>query len=95
MEASKKISYEELKTVADQLQGQVEKYRDQYRRLVEEYNKAMEMVMGKRLDALFKVVENRAVFSEDFVNETINSIEGMLRIPEAKDEPDTAEIQEA
>ena len=70
-----KMSYEELENVAHQLS-------EQSRQL---YAKLQEVNLSnifKRLDYLFKVVENGNMFSPDFLNHCIAEIEGLLTISE-------------
>lgn len=38
--------------------------------------------MFKRMDYLFKVVENNKVFSSDFVKKCINELEELMKLPE-------------
>ncbi len=81
-----KLSYDDLKTLCSQLQEQNEAFKGQLSNLMGEYQKAMEMVMGKRLDALLKVIEFKESFSPEFVAETISTIEEMLKIPAASED---------
>lgn len=79
---SEKLSYEQLENVAHQLS-------EQNRQL---YAKLQEMQvdnMFKRLDYLFKVVENTGVFSIDFHTRCVEEIESLMTIPEEKPENDT------
>lgn len=75
-----KMSYEELENVAAQLSAQ---NRQLYARV-----QSMDMTnIFRRLDYLFKVVENAHAFPEDFVTECAIEIRDMLTVPEAEDEP--------
>ena len=47
------------------------------------------MVMGKRIECLFNVLKYRELFDEDFVEDTVRTLRGMLATPE--NEPDCAE----
>ena len=38
--------------------------------------------MFKRMDYLFKVVENNKVFSSNFVEKCINELEELMKLPE-------------
>ena len=76
---SEKLSYEQLENVAHQLS-------EQNRQL---YAKLQEMQvdnMFKRLDYLFKVVENTGVFSIDFHTRCVEEIESLMTIPEEPQE---------
>lgn len=75
---TKELSYEELKNVAGQLQQQ----NMQLRQALQNVNYDN---LFKRLDYLFKVVENSSVFSEDFVVSCIEEIEECIKVPEDKD----------
>lgn len=70
-----KLSYEELEQVASQLSQQSQQL---YQRLqqVEMSN------LYKRLDYLFKVVENAPVFNEVFLSACIKEIEDIMTISE-------------
>ena len=71
----KKLSYEELEKLATQLaqennymKGEIQKYAD--------------FSMFKRLDYLFKVVENENAFSTEFVVNCVNEIEACIYPPQ-------------
>lgn len=77
-EAPKKLSYEELENVANQLSKQSEQL---YMKLQESnmYN------TFKRLDYLFKVVENEMSFDNEFVEKCTKEIVDLLTIPEPEE----------
>lgn len=75
---TKELSYEELKNVAGQLQQQNMQLRQALQRANYEN-------LFKRLDYLFKVIENSPVFSEEFVVSCIEEIEESIRVPEESD----------
>ena len=80
-ERPEKMSYEQLENVAHQLS-------EQNRQL---YIKLQAANMGnilKRLDYLFKVVENGHVFKQDFLEKCINEIEEIMTGPEETEEED-------
>lgn len=81
-----KLTYEQVKDIANNLQTQLQTLQKEYNRLMVEYNRAMEVVMGKRIDSLFSVLKYRELFNEDFVSDAINSIEDMLTIKEVEPE---------
>lgn len=81
----KKLSYEELENVAKQLSTQ-------YRELYAELYKLKEENFFKRLDYLFKVVENQSVFSVEYITQTKDEIISLLTLPgenetESEDNP--------
>lgn len=81
---SRKLSYEELENVAHQLSKQANQF----------YTKLQEVEMSnifKRLDFLFKVVENRSAFSTEFTRKSINEIEELMTIPEESEKDTTSE----
>lgn len=74
-----KVSYEELENIAAQLSAQ---NRQLYARVQQ-----MDITnLLRRLDYMFKVVENSHVFSEEFVTKCVNEIEEMLTAPEGEQE---------
>ena len=74
-ERPEKMSYEQLENVAHQLS-------DQAKQLYMQLQNANMSNMFKRLDYLFKVVENSHMFKLDFVDKCINEIEDFMTIPE-------------
>lgn len=81
MEQPRELSYEEMKNVAAQLQHQNEQMRNAIMKL--DYTNTF-----KRLDYLFKVVENSIQFPDDFVSECVTEIVNTITI---KDTEDTSE----
>lgn len=81
MEQPRELSYEEMKNVAAQLQHQNEQMRNAIMKL--DYTNTF-----KRLDYLFKVVENSIQFPDDFVSECVAEIVNTITI---KDTEDTSE----
>lgn len=76
----KKLTYEQLETVATQLSAQ----NTELRKLLQEITGAQ-----KRLDYLFKVLEYCNLFSTDFISECVTEVEQLIRIP--KEETETKE----
>lgn len=79
-----KVDYDTLKALNAQLGEQAKQL----------YYKLQEANMYntfKRLDYLFKVVENAKVFSEEFVNNCVSEIENTITIPEDTEETVTEE----
>ena len=74
-ERSEKMSYEQLENVAHQLSQQAKHL----------YMKLQDANMNnifKRLDYLFKVVENGHMFKQDFLDKCIVEIEELMTVPE-------------
>ena len=76
---SEKLSYEQLENVAHQLS-------EQNRQLYAKLQEIQVSNMFKRLDYLFKVVENTGVFSIDFHTKCVEEIESLMTIPEEPQE---------
>lgn len=77
-----KMSYEQLESVAHQLS---EQNRQMFAK-IQELNMAN---VFKRLDYLFKVVENGHMFKQDFFEKCIAEIESIMTVPEQEEEPET------
>lgn len=86
-ERPEKMSYEQLENVAHQLSEQAKQL---YMKL-----QATNMSnMFKRLDYLFKVVENGHMFKQDFLEKCIAEIEEIMTVPEETDkEEETPDIK--
>lgn len=76
---NEKMSYEQLENVAHQLSEQV-------RQLYAKLQEANLENMFKRLDYLFRVVENAHSFSVDFVNKCTSEIESLMTLPDPEEE---------
>lgn len=76
---NEKMSYEQLENVAHQLSEQV-------RQLCAKLQEANLENMFKRLDYLFRVVENAHSFSVDFVNKCTSEIESLMTLPDPEEE---------
>lgn len=79
-----KMSYEQLENVAHQLS-------EQAKQLYAQLQAANMTNMFKRLDYLFKVVENGHVFSQEFLNKCVAEIEEHITIPEEVEETENKE----
>lgn len=79
-----KMSYEQLENIAHQLSEQAKQL----------YMKLQAANMGnmfKRLDYLFKVVENGHMFKQDFLEKCIAEIEELMTVPEEVEEDNKEE----
>ena len=74
-ERPEKMSYEQLENVAHQLS-------EQAKQLYMKLQAANMSNMFKRLDYLFKVVENGHMFKQDFLEKCIAEIEEIMTVPE-------------
>lgn len=77
-----KLSYEQLENVAHQLS-------EQNRQLFAKLQELNMANMFKRLDYLFKVVENGHMFKQDFFEKCIAEIENLMTVPEQEEKIDT------
>ena len=77
---SQKLTYEQLNDACGQLY-------QQNQNLVKQLQQAEGMLMTKRLDYLFKIVEYSKAFDPDFVKECVDEIEEALKVnnPEFKE----------
>lgn len=75
----KKLTYDELENIAQQLSNQ---NRELYMK-VQELNAEN---MFKRLDYLFKVVENEISFPQTFINNCVEEIQDMMTLPKEEKE---------
>ena len=86
-ERPEKLSYEQLENVAHQLS-------EQAKQLYMKLQSANMSNMFKRLDYLFKVVENGHMFKQDFLEKCIAEIEEIMTVPEETDkEEETPNIE--
>ena len=74
-----KMSYEQLENVAHQLS-------EQNRQLFAKLQELNMANMFKRLDYLFKVLENGHMFKQDFLEKCIAEIESLITIPKQEEE---------
>ena len=81
-----KMSYDQLESVAHQLS---EQNRQMFAK-IQELNMAN---IFKRLDYLFKVVENGHMFQQDFLEKCIAEIEELLTVPEEDNKEETSNIK--
>ena len=78
-ERPEKMSYEQLEQVAHQLS-------EQARQLYSQLQKSNMTNMFKRLDYLFKVVENGHMFKQAFLEKCIAEIEELMTVPEVEED---------
>lgn len=79
-----KMSYSELENVAHQLS-------EQSKQLYMKLQAANMNNMFKRLDYLFKVVENGRMFKQDFLDKCVVEIEEFMTVPEDIEKDDKEE----
>ena len=86
-ERPEKMSYEQLENIAHQLS-------EQNKQLYMKLQATNMSNMFKRLDYLFKVVENGHMFKQDFLEKCIAEIEEIMTVPEETDkEEETPDIE--
>lgn len=78
-EKPEKMSYEQLENIAHQLS-------EQNRQFYMKLQAANMTNMFKRLDYLFKVVENGNMFNADFLQKCLNEIENLMTVPEEQED---------
>lgn len=81
-ERPEKMSYEQLENVAHQLS-------EQAKQLYMKLQAANMSNIFKRLDYLFKVLENEHMFRQDFVDKCVSEIEELMSVPEETEEAET------
>ena len=81
-----KMSYEQLEQIAHQLS-------EQARKLYSQLQQSNMTNMFKRLDYLFKVVENGHMFKQDFLEKCIAEIEELMTVPEEIVKEETPDIK--
>ncbi len=81
-ERPEKMSYEQLENVAHQLS-------EQANQLYMKLQAANMSNIFKRLDYLFKVLENGHMFRQDFVDKCVSEIEELMSVPEETEEAET------
>ena len=79
-----KMSYDQLESVAHQLS-------EQNRQLFAKLQELNMTNMFKRLDYLFKVIENGHMFKQDFLEKCIAEIEEIMTVPEETEEDNKEE----
>ena len=82
MQRPEKMSYEQLEGVAHQLS-------EQNRQLFAKLQELNMTNMFKRLDYLFKVIENGHMFKQYFLEKCIAEVESLMTVPEQEEKPET------
>ena len=82
MQRPEKMSYEQLEGVAHQLS-------EQNRQLFAKLQELNMTNMFKRLDYLFKVIENGRMFKQYFLEKCIAEVESLMTVPEQEEKPET------
>lgn len=81
---SQKMTYEQLESVAHQLS-------EQNRELRMKLQQMDMMNIFKRLDYLFKIVENQEKFNKEFIDKSKEEIVALMTIPEEGDKEEETE----
>lgn len=82
MQRPEKMSYEQLEGIAHQLS-------EQNRQLFARLQELNMTNMFKRLDYLFKVIENGHMFKQYFLEKCIAEVESLMTVPEQEEKPET------
>lgn len=82
MQRPEKMSYEQLEGIAHQLS-------EQNRQLFAKLQELNMTNMFKRLDYLFKVIENGHMFEQGFLEKCIAEVESLMTVPEQEKKPET------
>lgn len=82
MQRPEKMSYEQLEGVAHQLS-------EQNRQLFAKLQELNMTNVFKRLDYLFKVIENGHMFKQDFLEKCIAEVESLMTVPEQEEKLET------
>lgn len=82
MQRPEKMSYEQLEGVAHQLS-------EQNRQLFAKLQELNMTNVFKRLDYLFKVIENGHMFKQHFLEKCIAEVESLMTVPEQEEKPET------
>ena len=82
MQRPEKMSYEQLEGIAHQLS-------EQNRQLFAKLQELNMTNMFKRLDYLFKVIENGHMFEQHFLEKCIAEVESLMTVPEQEEKPET------
>ena len=82
MQRPEKMSYEQLEGIAHQLS-------EQNRQLFAKLQELNMTNMFKRLDYLFKVIENGHMFKQYFLEKCIAEVESLMTVPEQEEKPET------
>ena len=82
MQRPEKMSYEQLEGIAHQLS-------EQNRQLFAKLQELNMTNVFKRLDYLFKVIENGHMFEQHFLEKCIAEVESLMTVPEQEEKPET------
>ena len=77
-----KMSYEQLENITHQLS-------EQNRQLFAKLQELNVVNIFKRLDCLFKVIENGHMFEQGFLEKCIAEVESLMTVPEQEEKPET------
>ena len=81
MQRPEKMSYEQLEGIAHQLS-------EQNRQLFAKLQELNMTNMFKRLDYLFKVIENGHMFKQYFLEKCTAEVESLMTVPEQEEKPE-------
>lgn len=90
VEQPKKMSYEELEGIAHQLSEQARNLHNELMSTRQKLNEMNAFNMFKRLDYLFKVLENESKFASEFVETCSDEIVEILTLPDEDEQTEEA-----
>lgn len=88
---SRVYTQEEVENIVRQINASA---REQCENIVKKAQYLREQLMYRRLDYLFKVIENSGSFSMEFVKKCSNEIESALTVPESQDTGEVTQDKE-
>lgn len=68
----------------EMLKSELGKYQNQERMLLQQLNSMNMVNVFRRLDYLFKVIENKDVFESDFIDKCVEEIKGIMTPAESE-----------
>lgn len=93
-EQPKAYSYEELKQICNQQQGQIKQMGDYIQKLHQQIGQMTFTLQSRRMDYLFKIIEifaEHELFDSRFVNNCITEIQEAMTLQEEPQEKDKKE----
>jgi ribosomal protein L9 len=77
-----KPSYEDLERMVEAYRNQQNTFRDQAREMIAQMQEMQKVIVYRRLDYLFKVLDNKDLFDAETVSKVIDEIKDTLIVDE-------------
>lgn len=90
-EETKQLTYEELQNAANAVVEENRQLKANLHQALEKLKECSDFSAFKRLDYLFKVVENRDAFSSDFITSCVEEIEVCMYPPKEEETNESAQ----